>query len=289
MRLSRVLLVVVLTVVLPAQLSAQVDTTIYSARTPGWVAPVSLTAANALLGGLSAGLIQELKGGSFRDGFTRGALGGAIIYAGKRVAAERFTGAGLLGREVAAVGSSVVRNASDGVGTFDRLVLPVGIARVYWQRAPQRSVNVKVDAVALGWTIYGVVERELDFNLEESLSAGTPVFQTDGKIISFGDAQHAGGVVEAGVIFLSDVRPWGDAFLQRAFAHERIHTLQMDQIFLDWIEPYDDRLLRLIPGGRAVNRWVDINVSTEILRLIAPLFDRHRDRPWELEAIYFTR
>ena len=282
-------LLVVLLVGLPAALRAQADTAFYSARTPGWVAPVSIASANILLGAVTAGVIQELKGGSFRDGFTRGALGGAVIYAGKRIAVEGFSGAGLLGREVAAVGNSVVRNASDGIGTFDRLVFPVGVTRIYWQRGPQRSLQVKLDAMALGWTIFGVVEEELDFNFAESLSAGTPVFQTNDKIISIGDDQHAGGIVQAGVIFLSDVRPWGDAFLQRAYAHERVHTLQMDQIFFNWIDPQDDRLLRAVPGGRTAARWVDINLSTELIRLVAPLFERHRDRPWELEAIYLTR
>lgn len=273
----------------PAAARAQSDTTLYGARSPAWVAPVSLMAANAVLSGLTAGIAQELSGGSFRDGFTRGALGGAVIYAGKRIAVERFSGAGLLGRQVNSVGASIVRNASDGIGTLDRLVWPVGLARVYWQRGPDRSVRVKLDAAALGWTIYGIVEPELEVNLAESFSAGTPVFQTHDKIISFGDDQHAGGVVEAGVIFLSDVRPWGDAFLQKAFAHERVHTLQMDHIFLDWVEPNDDRLLNLLPGGRYLSEWIDVNPSTEIMRGLSRLFDRHRDRPWELEAIYLTR
>lgn len=273
----------------PVALHAQVDTTIYSAPTPGWVAPFSLTAANALINGLTAGIAQELRGGSFRDGFTRGALGGAIVYAGKRLAVEDFDGAGLLGREVAAVGGSIVRNASDGIGTFDRLVLPVGLARVYWQRGPQRSLQLKFDPVAIGWTIYGIVEPELEINFERTLSAGTPVFQTNDKIISVGDDNHAGGIAESGVIFLSNVSQWGDPFLQRAFAHERVHVLQTDNIFLNWIEPQDDRLLRLLPGGSAINRWMDVNVSTEIMRLLANAFDRHRDRPWEVEAIYLTR
>jgi hypothetical protein len=45
----------------------------------------------------------------------------------------------------------------------------------------------------------------------------------------------------------------------------------------------------LLPGGDIVNRWVDINLSTELLRLLGRAGDRHHDRPWELEAIYFTR
>lgn len=274
---------------LPRALQAQADTTIYNAPTPSWVAPVSIVAANALLSGVTAGLTQELRGGSFQDGFTRGALGGLFIYAGKRVAVEDFAGAGLLGRQINSVGTSIVRNASDGIGTFRRLILPVGFTRIYWDRGADHAWQVKLDAVALGWTVYGVVEPELEFNAGRTLSAGTAVFQTNDRIINFGGSGHAGGIVQAGVVFLSDVRPWGDAFLEKAFAHERVHVLQLDQVFLTLNEPHDDRLLRWLPYGSRINRWLDINVSTEFLDLLSGAIDRHRDRPWELEAIYFTR
>ena len=273
----------------PRGLRAQADTTIYHAPTPSWVTPWSLTATNVLLSAVTAGVTQELRGGSFKDGFTRGALGGIFLYAGKRVAVEDFGGAGLLGRQLNAVGASLVRNASDGVGAFDRFVLPIGIARVYWQRGAQPGWQVKLDALAVGWTMYGVVESELDFNFHRTLSAGTPVFQTRGKVISFDADGHAGGIAQSGVVFLSDVRPWGNAFLEKAFAHERVHVLQLDQIFLTLNEPHDDRVLRWLPGGPAVNQWVDINVSTEFLNLLATMIDGYRDRPWELEAIYLTR
>ena len=273
----------------PRMLAAQSDTASV-VTTPSWVGHFTSASANALLSGVTAGLVQELKGGSFRDGFTRGALGGVVIYAGKRVAADRFTGAGLLGREVAAVGTSMVRNAADGIGTFDRVVLPVGITRLYWQRAAPRGVQVKLDVVALGWTIYGIVEPELHFEAEESFSAGTPVFSTDNKVIDFsGDDEHAAGVVEAGVIFRADVRVWGRDALSRAFAHERMHVLQMDQLFLTLNDPHDDWLLRQLPGGRKVARYVDLNGAEYIMTFLSALIDEHDHRPWELEAIHLAR
>lgn len=280
---------IMLPALVPRGLHGQADTTIYNAPTPGWVTPISLAAVNMLLSGVTAGITQELRGGSFKDGFTRGSFGGLFIYAGKRVAVEDFDGAGLLGRQINAVGTSIVRNASDGIGTFDRLVLPVGVARVYWQRGAPQPWHFKIDALALGWTVYGVVEPELELNFGRTLSAGTPVFQTRGKIISFDSDGHAGGIAEAGIIFLSDVPQWGDVFLEKAFAHERVHIMQLDQVFTTLNEPYDDYVLRRLPGGSAINRWIDINLSSELLNLLSGVIDRHRDRPWELEAIYLTR
>jgi hypothetical protein len=286
MKYLRCLFPVVL--LLPAKLHAQVDTAFYSASAPGWTAQFSIASANMLLSGITAGITQELRGGSFRDGFARGAMGGLVIYGGKRIAADHFSGAGFVGRQVGAVGSSMVYNAGVGAGTFDRLVFPVGITRVYWQR-PTGQVQVKVDAMALGWTIYGIIEPELEFDGGSTVSAGTPVFRTRGKVISFGNDSHAGGIVQSGAIYLSDVKQWGDAFLEKTFAHERVHTMQVDHLFLTLNEPHDDWLLKRAPFGRTINRWVDINLSTELLRLLAGAFDEHGNRPWELEAIYLTR
>jgi hypothetical protein len=278
--------VAVLLAFAPAPLRAQADTAFYSASAGRWVVQFTIASANVLISGVTAGVTQELKGGSFRDGFTRGALGGLAIYAGKRIAVERFYGAGLVGREVASVGASMVRNASDGIGTFDRVVLPVGLVRVYWHK--NQPVVAKVDAIALGWTISGMIEPELKLDASQSLSFGVPTFRTRGKIIDLGDS-HVGGVVKTGIIFLSDVPAWGQNFLQRTWAHERVHTLQMDQIFLTLNEPHDDRLLRVLPGGSALNRWVDLNLSSELLQILSRTTSRHGDRPWEMEAIYLTR
>ena len=79
---------------------------------PQWVGDVTFLGLNALTSGLSAGLLQVVRGESFTDGFARGALGGSVHYAGMRISAQRFDGAGLLGRQVSAAGISMVRNAS---------------------------------------------------------------------------------------------------------------------------------------------------------------------------------
>ena len=100
----------------------------------GLASDVAFLGVNVALGGLSAALFQQLRGGSSWDAFLNGALGGAVAYAGRRLAVERFDGASLAGRQVAAVGTSIVRNASNGCGALDQLVLPFGFARLYLRR-----------------------------------------------------------------------------------------------------------------------------------------------------------
>jgi hypothetical protein len=257
---------------------------------PRWVGEFATLSANAFVAGMTAGLTQQLRGRSFADGFVRGALGGIVIYGGKRLVVERFDGAGLLGREVAAVGSSMVRNASDGVGLFEQLVLPVGPVRLY-VRPAERAVQPKLDALAFAWTIYGIAEPELSFDAGESLSAGAPVFLTDGKVLrsSNVDSTHAAGVTVSGVILLADVPAMGAAFRARAFAHERVHVLQGDHIFATWTDPLESWLLRDVPGSRQVGRWADLGVSTDVFRVFSLLFDDYDERPWEMEAAFLAR
>jgi hypothetical protein len=257
---------------------------------PRWTGELAVLGANAIVGGVTAGLAQRRVGGSFRDGFTRGFLGGTVVYGGKRVASERFPGAGLLGREVAAVGNSMVHNAAENRGTFDRLVLPVWIGRLYVDRDGAGGVRVtpRLDLMATFWTVHGVFEEELRFDAGRTLSAGTPVFMTDNRHIVVG-GDDAGGVTAAGVLYLSDVPAFGEFRGPRLFAHERIHALQMDQIFLTWTRPLERALLATLPGGDRLSRYVDINLSTEFLFGLTLLFPEHGDRPWEIEAIYLAR
>lgn len=258
------------------------------ASAPHWAGEFAVLSGNAVLSGVTAGVVQKIRGGSFRDGFMRGLAGGAVVYAGKRLVAERWDGAGLLGREVAAVGTSMVRNAGDGVPLFQRFALPLGIVRVYVDRASARPVQVHLDAWAAAWTAYGISESQLDFDAHRSLSFGTPVFRTNNKVMSTGDIK-AGGYSKAGVVLLSDVPAWGPVYAERAIHHEMEHVLQEDQIQATWLRPAQEALLPRLPGGRLFDRWIDVNLSTEVLDGFSNLIHEHDVRPWELEADYLAK
>ena len=132
------------------------DTGAVIATAPHWAGEFAILSGNALLSGVTAGVVQKLRHGSFRQGFMRGLLGGGVIYVGKRLVAERFSGSGFLGREVAGVGTSMVRNAGDGVGLFDRFVVTAGITRVYFDRHSPARLHVRLDVVAAAWTAWAM-------------------------------------------------------------------------------------------------------------------------------------
>lgn len=258
-------------------------------RYPTWTGELAVLGGNMLLSGVSAGVLHRLKGGSFGDAFLRGLGGGAVIYGGKRVAVERFGGAGLVGREVAAVGASMVRNAGEGRGPLELVVLPLGPARLYLQQAAPR-VRVRADLFSLGWLLYAIHEPELRFDGAMSLSAGAPVFLTDNRIFRIdADTAHAHGIAETGVILLIDVPAFGREFSRQVFQHERTHILQMDQLFMSVTGPAEERAMAATPGLRRIAPYVDVNLSGALMRLLNGMIPAYLDRPWETEATFFAR
>ncbi|HUF49607.1 MAG TPA: hypothetical protein VMN60_02160 [Longimicrobiales bacterium] len=258
-------------------------------RYPSWTGEAAALGVNALLGGVSAGVMQKFRGGSFSDAFLRGLAGGAVIYGGKRVSSERFGGAGLVGREVAAVGASMVRNAGEGRGVLEQIALPVGPVRLYVQASAPR-VRVRVDASTTVWLLWAIHSPDVHFDAGMTLSAGAPVFLTRNQIIvTDGDTTHATGIAEPGILFLADVPVFGREFARRTFEHERIHVIQMDQVFFTMTDPVEDAALARLPYVRRLGDYIDINLSSLLLGLIGARIPRHLDRPWETEAIFFSR
>ena len=256
---------------------------------PRWVGEFASLGANGLLGALTAGLSRHLGGGSFRDGFVEGALGGSIVYAGKRTAAESFAGAGLIGRSVAAVGSSSVRNASRGAPLFSRLTLPLGPLWMEFESST-RDVSTRLDPVALGWMVYGITEPELELDWSGTFSDGTPVFKTHNKVLKLGgDTIYVAGVTNAGIVYSADVPAFGPGHARRHRAHEQVHVIQEDQLAIMWTDPLVRWAMGRAARLRRLRSGLAVNLSTEILRLLGHAVPEHGDRPWEVEAFFFAR
>lgn len=261
------------------------------AALPTWAGEAVLLGTNAALGGVSAGIFRELRGGSFWEGLRDGALGGAIAYAGKRITVERFEGAGLLGREIAAVGSSIVRNASAGQPALAEVVLPIGVGRLYLRRhyasagAGLRH-HFKFDLPTLITTAYLAARSDADLDLGASLSAGAPVFVTSEYSSPWGWV----GYQAAGAVWLrDDTDAADDSNLRRppVLAHERVHVLQYDFAFLAWGDPAEQWLTDRLPGGEWIDHHLDLGVDLAgwgLANLIVP----YQLRPWEQEAHFLS-
>jgi hypothetical protein len=240
---------------------------------------------NTAVGALTAGLREHARGGSFRRGLVTGAAGGAAMYGGKWLSAEPYWGAGLAGRQVAAVGASVVRNASEGRAPFSQLLLPAGPVRILVSPDDLPGAQVRLDLVGAAVFGWHLASRETRLDPGSSLSAGTPVFWTE---LARQPGWHGNNT--AGVILLHD-RPAGAPATpftrETVFAHERIHLLQYDFALHAWSAPFEARLLRRVPGGATIARHVDLGLIIVPLALLNRVIE-YDDRPWEREAHFFS-
>ena len=253
---------------------------------PGWMGDVAFASLNALASGLSAGLFQLARGESFTDAFARGALGGSAHYAGMRISAQRFDGAGLLGRHVSAAGVSMVRNAADGRPALERMYVPLGPLNLYVDRRDGIAVQPKVNVAALVVLLSAAAEPQLDWDAAATLSAGAPVFRArEGRPIV--DGMAVGGFVRHGsiVVGVTDERA-----MPRLMAHERVHVLQEDWLFLTFSEPAEAWVLQRIPVARSAYRFFDIGVAAFVAGdALMNVFDiEYADRLYELEASFLS-
>jgi hypothetical protein len=253
----------------------------------------AVLAGNATVGALTGGILQKLKGGSFKDGFARGALGGAVIYAGKRIAVQDFWGAGLLGREVNAVGVSVVRNASEGEPSLSRLFLPLGPLPLRTTIDLRNGLHVQpqLDVSAAGWFFYGLFETRLMPDVGRSLSSGAAVFRADRRRI-LDSGRTVGGFTVARSVFLSDPLALpGAGDWETVVAHERVHVLQQDFVLSAWSQPLAELALHRLPGGRAVTRYFAVDALDWVVGTVMTIVSSSPDLdsfPTELEAHFLA-
>lgn len=253
-----------------------------------WSGELSTLGINALVGGVTAAVPQLRRGGrgNLLDRFARGALGGSVGYAGKRLTVERWDGAGFLGRETSAVGASMVSNAARGRPLLSEVVLPLGPVRLHVRRTDAVAVNAKLDLAATAAIAYAATRPDTRLDLGKSLSAGAPVFFTENSRPAFApEGHHAFGVVRVE----TTESEWDQQFERAAtlFAHERVHTLQHDLALQAWGAPAQRWLLARIPGGKTLDRYVDLGLHAVLwagLNAAVP----YEDRPWEREAYFLS-
>lgn len=254
---------------------------------------VTTLAVNALLGALTAGIggaHGEQPGAaapqrSFLSRFGGGALGGGVAYIGKRVAIERWDGAGIVGREIGAVGASIISNAAANAPLLSRVVLPAGPLRFYARLDGGLDVDVKLDLAAAVVTAYAAQRTGARLDFASSLSVGAPVFFTESHSYSASRGVHAFGVV----MVEATQAEWDSSSETAAMivAHETVHVLQHDFALQAWGVPAQRWLLERIPGGPLLHRYVDLGLHSILwagLNAAVP----YDSRPWEREAYFLS-
>lgn len=256
---------------------------------PRWTGHVTFLGTNVLLGGLSAGAIQKIRGGDFQDGFARGSAGGALWYSGKVISARHFYGAGFLGRQVSALGLSAIHNAGEGLPALQRLVFPLGPLHLALERTDEGTrVQPTVVAGELAWAMALAFRSETRFDASNSLSSGVLVFRTPGHFFGseegpWGPGSVRGAVVN-GSIVVSDI-PTDE--IPSVLGHERVHVLQHDFAHRVLGHRLEVGIMNRWGPTRRVSRWVEPGLLLEGLTLSFWRWADPEDPstlPWEMEA-----
>jgi hypothetical protein len=250
-------------------------------------ARVSNLAANAAIGAVLAAARSVLGGRRLTRPVLLGAVGGALQGVGRQVAAGRSTASGLVGREISALGISLTYSAG-----ADSLVLIAPIWLITLEVRPNVAdrVRARVSLADLALVASALVDGRSDFELGSSLSAGAPVFSRPLRDATPGYGVPAGfvqaGYSRMGVIYLVNGIP--PVLRREALSHESVHLLQWDAYNQLVAFPIERAIVRRLPGGRSLSRFVDLGVlGPGAAFLIAHQIPYER-QPWEREAYLLT-
>lgn len=231
-------------------------------------------ALNGAVGGVLGAARALVAGKDVRRGVIRGVQGGVLAGAGKQMADLEFPGAGLLARQVSAVGISVIHSA-----TQDTLVIfsPLGPVTLEWTPARRQAPNLRVNVVETAAVLYYATSSGTRLDLGRSLSFGTPVFVRARPI----DDEDNAGFEAYRLIVVSD------AANPQTRSHELVHVLQQDQVTYLVGNPLESALVsRHAPGW--FRRHVDLGATSELLWRLTRVPFKYCSDPTEAEAYLLT-
>ncbi|MFN8583554.1 MAG: hypothetical protein U0163_21575 [Gemmatimonadaceae bacterium] len=153
-------------------------------------------------------------------GVTAGALGGFLVFEGKRITGQVGAGHGLgyayVARATASVGVSLMENAAAGRGLFSQAHMDVGFVRVDVSRT---AAPIRFRLLPSSLISTAIFARRFNLNWSRTLETGGIVFDTrDGSDGSGETLANVIAVVDSPDHFETDPR----------LAHELVHSLQFE-------------------------------------------------------------
>lgn len=238
---------------------------------------------NAAIGLVTASVWSIARGRGITGGAWRGIVGGATVSVGRQVAASPFSGSGFTGRQISAVGISLITSAgSDHDMTLSFPVGPVQLQLVNghdfdWRINATDAVAAIIDATGKG--------TRLDASL--SMSSGTFVFHSGRGTF------HTAAGEATGSEFFERIELSSDAFdgsgkVPNVLFHENVHVLQNDYLANAVANPIERAILNRTYIGRRITRHVDIGLLSIPFNGIANGVVPYASRPWEREAYALT-
>jgi hypothetical protein len=239
---------------------------------------------NGALGGFSAAMFALARGKNPWRAALVGFGGGVVLGAGKQITGEGFDGSGLLGRQVAALGTSLVRSASE-----DTLVVLMPLGPMTFEVRPRAvdRVRPRFNLVGTGTVLYYVLRSDTRIDVAASLSAGAPVFRFPTETVSTRDGIIFGRMDFGTIVLGTPTSPLTEQ-QRMTLPHETIHVLQYDFLEHSLTLPPERSILRILGVGEGFLRHVDIGAMSVLLAGVLQMQMDYDDRPWEKEAVWLT-
>jgi hypothetical protein len=241
-------------------------------------------AVNGALGGFSAAMFALARGKNPWRAALMGFGGGVVMGAGKQVAGRSFDGSGLVGRQLAALGTSLVRSASEDTML---VVLPMGPMTLEIRPRAADRLRPRVNLVASAAVLYYVIRADTRVDIGATLSAGAPVFRFPTETVSTRDGIIFGRM-DFGTVVLGTPSSPLDEKRRMTLPHESIHVVQYDFLEHALTLPPERAILRKLGVGERFLRHVDVGAFSVMLAGVLHMQMSYDDRPWEREAVMLT-
>jgi len=241
-------------------------------------------AVNGALGGFSAAMFALARGKNPWRAALVGFGGGVAMGAGKQVAGQRFDGAGLMGRQLAAFGTSMVRSASEDTMV---VIVPVGPMTFEVRPSAVDRVRPRVNLVGTATLLYYVVRADTRLDMGATLSAGAPVFRFPTETVSTRDGIIFGRM-DFGTIVLGRTPLVQDRQRRMTLPHEAIHVVQYEFLEQALSLPLERAILRKLGASEGFLRHVDLGAISVMLAGVLQMHMDYDDRPWERESVLLT-
>jgi hypothetical protein len=239
--------------------------------------------ANGAIGGTVAGVRALVSGKREWRAVLAGFGGGVLTGMGKQVAAARFSGAGLVGRQVGALGTSLIYSATADTAVF---FTPIGPATLELRPRSANRVRLRLNAAQVVMLAHAVGQGRTYLDGDATLWAGTPVFRRPRTKMPV--SENTNGYAMPGAIFLArdELRP--GEMRRTVLPHETVHVIQWDVLSYLVTLPLERAVVEQIPGGRWLSRYVDLGVLGPLAVYTLAQHIPYVSQPWEREAYLLT-
>jgi hypothetical protein len=237
---------------------------------------------NAAIGLATATAWSVMRGHGIRDGVTRGLAGGAMMSVGRQVAASHFSGSGFTGRQISAVGISIITSTGS-----DRFVLSFPVGPVALQVIGGRALDWRINATDAFAAIINSTDKANQLDMALSASSGTFVFRSRRNTF------HTKGGEATGSEFFQSITLARAAFehsvtMPNVLFHENVHVLQDDYLANAIANPMERMWLDRTRTGRRITRHIDLGLLSLPINAAANGLVPYASRPWEREAYALT-